>query len=111
MQDFQVFSTNRLKATATVSLTRDGITYTEAAVGNGPIEASFMAVDKISKMELQLTNYQVKSASEGRDALGEVVVRVRYGDKTATGRGISTDVVESSVLAYIAGLNRLISDV
>ncbi len=111
MQDFQVFSTNRLKATATVSLMRDGVTCTEAAVGNGPIEASFMAVDKISKMELQLMNYQVKSASEGRDALGEVVVRVRYGDKTATGRGISTDIIESSVLAYIAGLNRLISDV
>lgn len=111
MQDFQVFSTNRLKATATVSLMRDGITYTEAAVGNGPIEASFLAVDKISGMELELLKYHVKSASEGRDALGEVVVRVRYGDKTATGRGISTDVIESSVLAYIAGLNRIISDV
>ncbi len=111
MQDFQVFSTNRLKATATVSLMRDGVTYTEAAVGNGPIEASFMAVDKISKMELELLHYQVKSASEGRDALGEVVVRVRYGDKSATGRGVSTDVIESSVLAYIAGLNRIISDV
>ncbi len=69
-----------------------------------------MAVDKISKMELELLNYQVKSASEGRDALGEVVVRVRYEDKTATGRGISTDVIESSVIAYIAGLNRIISE-
>jgi len=110
MEDFQVFSNNKLKATATISLTRDGETFTEAAIGNGPIEAAFLAVDKISKMELQLQRYQVKASSEGRDALAEVIIRVRYNDRTATGRGISTDVVQSSVLAYIAGLNRLISD-
>ena len=111
MEDFQVFSNNKLKATATISLIRDGEVFTEAAVGNGPIEAAFLAVDKISKMELELQRYQVKAATEGRDALGEVIVRVKYADKTATGRGLSTDVIESSVLAYIAGLNRIISDI
>lgn len=110
MEDFQVFSNNKLKATATISLIRDGVTYTEAAVGNGPIEAAFLAVDRISGMELELQRYQVKAATEGRDALGEVVVRVCYGDRAATGRGLSTDVIESSVLAYIAGLNRIISE-
>ncbi len=111
MEDLQVVSNNKMKATAAVTLIRDGESRTEAAVANGPIEAAFAAVDKVSGMELELQRYQVKAATEGRDALGEVVVRVSYGDKAATGRGISTDVVESSVLAYIAGLNRIISEI
>ena len=111
MTDFQVYCTNKMKATATITLLRDGVEQTEAAVGCGPVDASFLAIDKISGMELELHRYKVGAASEGRDALGEVTVRVSYGDKSASGRGISTDIVEASVLAYIAGLNRIISDI
>ncbi|MDL2235093.1 2-isopropylmalate synthase [Christensenellaceae bacterium OttesenSCG-928-L17] len=111
MTNFQVYANNKMQATATITLLRDGVEKTEAAVGNGPVEASFTAIDKISGMELELVKYRVRAASEGRDALGEVTVRVAYGDKSATGRGISTDVVEASVLAYVSGLNRIISDI
>jgi 2-isopropylmalate synthase len=111
IRGFQVSSTNHMKATAAITLMRDGVEYTEAAVGVGPIEAAFRAVDKITKMNLQLMKYRLKAASEGRDALGEVVLNVRHGDKTATGRGISVDVVEASILAYVAGLNRIISEI
>lgn len=111
LQSLQVFGASQLKATATITLMRDGIEYTEAATGEGLIDAAFLAVDKISGMSLELMKYRVKAASEGRDALGEVTVGVRYGDKSANGRGVSVDVVEASVLAYVAGLNRIISDV
>ena len=110
MDNFQVFSNNKLKATATLSLIRDGETYTEAAVGNGPVDASFLAIDRISGIPLELDRYQVRAATEGRDALGEVIVRVRHKNITATGKGISPDVIEASVLAYINALNRVISE-
>lgn len=108
--EFQVFTTSRMKATATVTMMRDAEEYTESAIGNGPIDASLLAIDKISGMNLELLRYRVRAASEGRDAIAEVSVRVGYEDKSATGRGISPDVVEASVLSYIAGLNRLISN-
>ncbi|MDL2258558.1 2-isopropylmalate synthase, partial [Eubacteriales bacterium OttesenSCG-928-K08] len=113
LEGYQVYSNNymRTNTTATITMMRDGVEYTEAAIGNGPVEASFLAIDRISKMELELHRYRVKAASEGRDSLGEVTVRVGYGDKSATGRGISTDVVEASVLAYVSALNRIISDI
>ncbi len=111
MQDFQVVSNNKLHATATITLLRDGTTFTEAAVGNGPVDAAFLAVDRISAMEMELRSYKVKAVTGGRDALTEVVVRVGYDGKAATGRGISQDVIEASVLAYIAGLNRIICDI
>lgn len=111
LQEFQVITSNRMKATASVNMMRDGVEYTESAVGNGPIDAVFHAVDKISGMELELLRYRVKAASEGRDSIADVTVRVGYDDRSAMGRGISPDVVEASVLSYIAGLNRLISDI
>ncbi|MDR1619544.1 MAG: 2-isopropylmalate synthase [Clostridiales bacterium] len=107
---FQAYTSNVLKATATLTMMREGVAYTETAVGNGAIDAALLAVDKISGMELELLKYRVKAASEGRDAIAEVNMRVGYDDRVASGRGISPDVVEASVLSYIAGLNRLISD-
>lgn len=109
--EFQAFTTSHTKATATVTLMRDAEEYTESAVGNGPIDATLLAIDKISGMDLELLRYRVRAASEGRDAIAEVSMRVGYEDKSATGRGISPDVVEASVLSYVAGLNRLISNI
>lgn len=110
LDSFQVFSNNKLRATATISLTRDGDTYTEAAVGNGPVDASFIAIDRISGYELELDRFRIRAATEGRDALGEVIVKVRYKGQAATGKAISSDVIEASVMAYINALNRIISE-
>ncbi len=110
MVDFQIFTTHKGCSTAAITMRRDHETYTEAAVADGPIDAAFSAIDRISKLNIELQRYQVKAATEGRDALGEVTVRVQHEGQSATGRGISTDIIEASVLAYIAALNRLISE-
>jgi 2-isopropylmalate synthase len=55
-----------------------------------------------------LDDYSIFSVTEGHDALGEVIVKIKAGDKLVTGRGLSTDIIEASIMAYINGLNRLL---
>ena len=105
---FQIFTGNRMTSTATVTLEKNGETTTRAACGDGPVEACFNAVDAITGMPCALQSYNIKAVTEGQDALGEVTVRVRSGEETMLGRGVSTDVLEASCLAYINAVNRLI---
>ena len=109
LNSFQIFTGNRMTSTATVSLELNGSTETRAACGDGPVEATFNAVDLITGMPCALESYNIKAVTEGQDALGEVTVRVRHGEETMLGRGVSTDVLEASCLAYINAVNRLMA--
>ncbi|OEF95653.1 2-isopropylmalate synthase [Desulfuribacillus alkaliarsenatis] len=96
-------------STATVRLkTADGVTQEEAACGDGPINAIYNTIDRLSGEALELTDYRIRSVSGGRDALGEVFVRVKQGRLSVNGRGMSTDILEASAKAYINALNRII---
>jgi 2-isopropylmalate synthase len=75
--------------------------------GDGPIDAAFLAVERITDIHLKCTDYQVKSATLGHDALGEVTVEVRHGSETVRGRGTSTDTVEATVQAILSVVNRI----
>lgn len=106
---FQVFTGNKMTSTATVTVEKHGETTTRAACGDGPVEACFNAVDALTGTPCSLESYNIKAVTEGQDALGEVTVRVRSGDETMLGRGVSTDVLEASCLAYLNAVNRLIA--
>ena len=69
-----------------------------------------MAIDRLVGMELKLDSYAIKAVTEGADALGEVTVRLRHELGTFMGKGVSTDVVEASILAYVNAVNRIISE-
>ena len=105
---FQIFTGNRMTSTATVTLEKEGKTVTRAATGDGPVEAIFNALDDIAGMTCTLLSYNLKAVTEGRDALGEVTVRVCHEEDTVLGRGVSTDILEASCLAYLNAVNRLI---
>ncbi|HHU43704.1 MAG: 2-isopropylmalate synthase [Bacillota bacterium] len=106
---FTVNSGNYITTNAVVRLTDGKKLYEEVAIGEGPIDAAYKAIDKIIKApEHSLDDYAIHSISEGKDALGEVVVRIRCGDEIITGRGLSTDIIEASLLAYINGMNKII---
>ncbi len=97
--------------TATVGLKRNGGTLEDAACGDGPVDAAFKAVDKIVGIQnLSLTEYTLSAITGGKDALGEVVVRVDYQGRTFVGRGVSTDIIESSVKAYLNAINKVIHE-
>jgi 2-isopropylmalate synthase len=82
----------------------------DAGTGDGPVDAALKAIDRLTKTRGRLMDYSLRSVSQGKDALGEVTVKVDFGDKElVTGKGASTDVVEASVRAYINALNRFVS--
>ena len=106
---FTVNCGNYVTSNAVVRL-QDGEKLVEAvAIGDGPIDAAYKAIDMLIKAPPHvLDDYAIFSVTEGNDALGEVIVRIKSGEKTVTGRGLSTDIIESSIMAYINGLNRLL---
>ncbi len=86
----------------------DGTLIEEVATGSGPIDAAYNAVNKITGLFISLNKYKIDAVTQGRDALGEVKVEMSYQDRTITGRGVSTDIIEASVKAYLNGLNKLV---
>ena len=110
LESFQINSGNKVISTATVSMYKDGELVTEASTGDGPINAAFKAVERTVGFELELQDYSLKGVTEGKDALGEATVRVLKDDRIYVGRGVSTDVIEASVKAYVNAINRVVSE-
>lgn len=96
--------TNHLP-TATVKIRKGDDYYQESATGDGAVDACFKAIERALDLKLNLESYQVRSITSGRQALGEVIVRIREDEKYFSGRGISTDVIEASGKAFISCIN------
>lgn len=110
--DIQVTSGTMGMPTATVKLeSGDGTRVVHAAVGTGPVDASFRAVDAVVQAPNTLLEYSVHSVTEGIDAVGEVTVRISPKDDTRSfgGYGADDDIIVASVRAYLAALNRMIA--
>jgi len=97
--------------TATVELeeVETGEARRDAATGDGPVDAIFRAVERLTGVSLQLTDYQIRSVTGGKEAQGEVRLEARYEGKTVSGRGVSTDVLEASARAFVNAINRALS--
>jgi 2-isopropylmalate synthase len=85
----------------------DGRKFQEAACGDGPVDAVFKAIERITGVVVELRDYSVRSVTVGEDAQGEAHIEAAYGDKTYRGWGVSTDIIEASAQAYIQVLNRV----
>jgi len=92
---------------ATVRMEVRGEALEEAAVGDGPVDAIYHAIERLTGMHLRLESYEIRSVGHGKDALGEVSVRARHEDRVVHARGLSTDVVEASAKAYVEVMNKL----
>lgn len=111
LKTFVVNSGSVISATAVVKLIRDDGTEKEhVARGDGPIDAAFKAIDRVVKQGFSLENYSIQSVTEGEDALGEVIVKLKCSDDSIiTGRGLSTDIIEASIKAYLNAVNKAIA--
>ena len=92
-------------ATATVTVELEGDSITEAATGNGPVDAAYNAIARASKCEVNITSYKLSAKGEGQDALGQVDIEASYQGQSFHGVGLATDVVEASVQALIHVMN------
>ncbi len=112
LSDIQVVCGTMGMPTATIRMhNANGETFVQSAVGTGPVDASYRAVDTITKAPNMLIEYSVHSVTEGIDALGEVTVRIGLPNSPRTfgGYGADSDIVVASVKAYVAAVNRMIA--
>ena len=79
----------------------------DAAIGTGPVDAVYKAINRVVNIPNQLTEYSVKSVTAGIDAMGEVTIRLKHEGKTYSGYSANTDIIVASANAYVSALNRL----
>ncbi len=102
-----------LVPTATMQLQESGngnAIHCDAATGDGPVDAVFNALERIIGIEARLDDFQVRSVSRGKDALGEVTVVISALGRTYNGKGVSTDIIEAGARAYLKALNAADAD-
>jgi 2-isopropylmalate synthase len=107
---FIVHSGNTITATSTVRLVKNGETVEHVAIGDGPIDASFKAIEQMMGLELKLESFSLGAVTGGEDAQGEATIKVRCGDRIYNGRGLSTDIVEASIRALLDAINVLLHE-
>lgn len=108
LEYLQVSSGTQMVPTATLGLSYQGKSYQDAACGDGPVDAAYKAIDKILGSKGKLLHYALQAIDMGEDSQGEVTISVRFNESTVGGRGVSTDIIESSVKAYLQAVNRAV---
>jgi len=99
---------NVISATAHIQLEKDGKTVSVVSVGDGPIDAAFLAIEQIVGHHFELDDFQIQTVTEGREAMGSALVKLRSEGKLYSGKGISTDIIGASIRAYLNALNKIV---
>ncbi|MEH1927080.1 2-isopropylmalate synthase [Nostoc sp.] len=106
----QVSCGSNARPTATVTLrTPNGEELTDAAIGTGPVDAVYKAINRVVNVPNELIEFSVQSVTAGIDAIGEVTIRLRYESRVFSGHAANTDIIVASAQAYVNALNRLYS--
>ncbi len=108
LDTYVITSGNTISATAHIKLTKNGNPTEGVYIGDGSIDAAFQAIEKITGCHYELDDFQLQAVTEGREAMGQTVVKLRSGGKVYSGRGISTDIVGAGIQAYLSALNKII---
>ena len=105
---FAVHTSNMTTSTSVVRLELDGQQFEAVCSGDGPVDAAFEAIDQIIRpVEHSFDLYRINSISPGKDTMGDVSVKLSCDNRTFSGRGLHTNIVEASVRAYISAMNKL----
>jgi len=107
LDHFYISSGDEIKPSATIKLKFKGKISEATSTGDGPVDACYKAIDKITGSSGKLLDYQIRSITSGKDAIGEVSVKVLFKGNVVSGRGASTDIIEASIKAYINAVNKI----
>ncbi len=91
-----------------MSLKSKGKKFIMSSSGDGPVDACYKAIDKITGIKGKLLDYSIQAVTRGKDALGEVHLRIKAKGKEISGRSSSTDIIEASAKAYLDAVNKLL---
>ncbi len=108
LDTYLISAGNAIAATAHMKLTKNDAPLEGVCLGDGPIDAAFQAIEKITGRHYELDDFQIQAVTEGREAMGQTIVKLRSQGKVYSGRGISTDIVGASIHAYISALNKIV---
>ncbi len=108
LESYVINSGNVIKATANITLKKNGEAVRGLAIGDGPIDAAFLAVEQIIGHRYELDDFQIQSVTEGQEAMGSALVKLRSNGKLYSGKGLSTDIIGASIRAYINAVNKIV---
>lgn len=109
LEHFDVHTSKNSTSSCVIKLSKEGETIEGVSLGDGPINAAYNSINSLTNNICErLVNYSIHSVSDGNDALGEVTVKLKSKDLIVTGRGLSTNIIESSIMAYINGINKIL---
>ena len=108
LDTYVITSGNTISATAHIKLIKGDQPVEGVYIGDGSIDAAFQAIEKITGCHYELDDFQLQAVTEGREAMGQTVVKLRSGGKVYSGKGISTDIVGAGIQAYLSALNKII---
>ncbi|MFA4905454.1 MAG: 2-isopropylmalate synthase [Candidatus Margulisiibacteriota bacterium] len=109
IESIDIKSGTHIKPSATVELVYKGEKIVQTAIGAGPVDAVFKAIDALTKKKINLVDFTIQAITGGTDAQGEVTVRIKQADHIYVGHGTSTDILIASAKAYLAAINRLLT--
>ena len=110
LEDFVINSGNTMTSSAVITLKKNGKSYQDVSTGTGPVYASLRTIEKIIKHPFSLEDYQLSAVTEHRDALGEALVKISDQKGVFRGRGLSTDIIEASILACLNAVNKMLDE-
>ena len=108
LESYVINSGNVLTATANITLNHNGDKKCSVGVGDGPIDAAFQAIEQIIGHHYEMDDFQIQTVTEGTEAMGSAVVKLRSHGRIYSGSGISTDIIGASIRAYISALNKIV---
>jgi 2-isopropylmalate synthase len=109
LEHFDIHTAKNSTSACIIKLSKENNIIEGVSLGDGPINAAYNAINNLTgNICEKLINYSIHSVSDGNDALGEVTVKLQSKDVIVTGRGLSTNIIESSIMAYINGINKIL---
>ena len=110
LRNYVINSGSAITATSCVTVVQNGTELRALSLGDGPIDASFLAIEDALGRKFELEDFQIRAVTEGREAMGDALVKLRSGGKLYSGRGVSTDIIGASIRAYLSAVNKIVHE-
>ncbi len=108
LKSYVINNGNLMPSSAQITLTKDDCELSGISIGDGPIDAAFRTIEQIIGHHYELDDFSIQSVTEGREAVGSAIVRLRQNGKLYSGNGISTDIIGASIRAYVNAVNKIV---
>ena len=110
LRNYVINSGSAITATSCLTIVQNGSEMRALSIGDGPIDASFLAIEDALGRKFELEDFQIRAVTEGREAMGDALVKLRSGGKLYSGRGLSTDIIGASIRAYLSAVNKIVHE-